>query len=229
MVFAHGFGCDQHMWRFVSPAFEADFRTVLFDSVGAGASDVTAYDPDKYATLSGYAADLIEIGQELGLRDAVFVGHSVSSMTGVLASLMAPTLFEGLVLVAPSPRYINDGDYVGGFDAAQIDELLDFLGNNHMGWSQAMAPAIIANPDRPELGEELTASFCRMDPAIAKDFARVTFTSDNRSDLQRLKRVRSSFSAARTVSLQGKWESLSTNPSQAARSFFLKRRVIAPI
>ena len=194
MVFAHGFGCDQHMWRFVSPAFEADFRTVLFDSVGAGASDVTAYDPDKYATLSGYAADLIEIGQELGLRDAVFVGHSVSSMTGVLASLMAPTLFEGLVLVAPSPRYINDGDYVGGFDAAQIDELLDFLGNNHMGWSQAMAPAIMANPDRPELGEELTASFCRMDPAIAKDFARVTFKSDNRSDLAKVK--------ARTLLLQ---------------------------
>ena len=187
MVFAHGFGCDQNMWRHVAPAFESDFRTVLFDHVGAGQSDLSAYEPAKYASLSGYAADLVEIGRELDLADAVFVGHSVSSMIGILASLQAPGMFESLVLVGPSPRYINDGEYVGGFDKGSIEELLDFLGENHMGWSSAMAPAIMGNPDRPELGEELTASFCRTDPSIAKDFARVTFTSDNRADLAKVK------------------------------------------
>jgi sigma-B regulation protein RsbQ len=194
MVFAHGFGCDQAMWRHVAPAFETDFRTVLFDNVGAGGSDLSAYVPKKYADLSGYADDLIEIVRELGLTDAVLVGHSVSAMIGVLASLKAPELFSSLVLVGPSPRYIDDGDYVGGFTAAQIEELLEFLRENPMGWSQAMAPAIMGNPERPELGEELTASFCRADPAIAKAFARATFTSDNRADLQRV--------TARTLVLQ---------------------------
>lgn len=186
MIFAHGFGCDQNMWRFVEPAFRADFRTVLYDQVGAGHSDLSAYEPEKYASLKGYADDLVEISQELELRDAVFVGHSVSAMVGVLASLKSPDLFESLVLVGPSPRYINDGAYVGGFEAAQIEELLEFLGNNHMGWSSVMAPVIMGNPDRPELGEELTESFCRTDPAIARDFARTTFTSDNRADLPRV-------------------------------------------
>jgi len=183
MIFAHGFGCDQNMWRLVAPAFEADFKTVLFDHVGAGQSDLTAYDAEKYSTLSGYVDDLIEICRELGLTQAVFVGHSVSAMIGVLASLKAPELFESLVLVGPSPRYINDGEYVGGFTAAEIAELLDSLDDNHMGWSASMAPAIMGNADRPELGEELTNSFCRTDPEMAKAFARVTFTSDNRSDL----------------------------------------------
>ena len=187
MVFAHGFGCDQNMWRLVAPAFEADFRTVLFDHVGAGGSDISAYDSDKYATLLGYAEDLIEICRELGLRDAVFVGHSVSAMIGALASLRAPELFSTLVMVGPSPRYIDDGDYVGGFSETQIEELLEFLGENPMAWSAAMAPAIMGNPDRPELGEELTASFCRADPRIAKEFARATFTADNRSDLPKLR------------------------------------------
>jgi sigma-B regulation protein RsbQ len=194
LVFAHGFGCDQNMWRFVAPAFEGDFRTVLFDHVGAGRSDLSAYDPRKYATLAGYAADVVEIGRELDLKDAVFVGHSVSAMIGLLASLEAPELFESLVLVGPSPRYINDGSYVGGFSAEQVDELLDFLSTNYLGWSAAMAPAIMGNPERPELGEELTNSFCRTDPDIAKAFARVTFTSDNRADLPRAK--------ARTLILQ---------------------------
>jgi sigma-B regulation protein RsbQ len=194
MIFAHGFGCDQNMWRFVAPAFRADFRTVLYDQVGAGRSDLSAYDPAKYASLEGYADDLVEIGRELELRDGVFVGHSVSAIIGLLASLKAPELFSSLVLVGPSPRYINDGTYIGGFEAAQIEELLDFLGNNHMGWSAAMAPVIMGNADRPELGEELTASFCRTDPTIARDFARVTFTSDNRADLPRVK--------ARTLILQ---------------------------
>ena len=183
MVFAHGFGCDQNMWRHVAPAFEGDFRTVLFDTVGAGHSDLSAYDPAKYAALDGYADDLIEILRELGLTGTVFVGHSVSAMVGVLASLKAPDLFAKLILVGPSPRYIDDGDYVGGFGAAQIEELLEFLADNPMGWSQAMAPAIIGNPERPELAEELTASFCRTDPTIARTFARATFTADNRADL----------------------------------------------
>jgi sigma-B regulation protein RsbQ len=183
MVFAHGFGCDQNMWRLVAPAFERDFRTVLFDHVGAGASDLSAYQPEKYAQLSGYADDLVAIGHELNLKGAVFVGHSVSSMIGALATLKAPGMFTDLVMVGPSPRYIDDEDYVGGFGAGQIEELLEFLDDNHLGWSAAMAPAIMGNPDRPELGEELTSSFCRTDPDIAKAFARVTFTSDNRADL----------------------------------------------
>jgi sigma-B regulation protein RsbQ len=186
MVFAHGFGCDQNMWRHVAPRFEADFKTVLFDSVGAGLSDLSAYDPKKYADLNGYADDLIEILRELDVTGTVFVGHSVSAMVGVLASLKAPQLFAKLILVGPSPRYIDDDGYVGGFGAPQIEELLEFLDDNPMAWSQAMAPAIIGNPDRPELGEELTASFCRTDPTIAKAFARATFTSDNRADLPKV-------------------------------------------
>src|ERR1700686_2348297 len=186
MVFAHGFGCDQNMWRFVSPEFEGDFKVVLFDHVGAGGSDLSAYDKDKYSTLHGYADDLVEIGSALGLKDAVFVGHSVSAMIGVLASLKAPDLFGRMVLVGPSARYIDDGDYVGGFSEKQIAELLEFLEDNPMGWSAAMAPSIMGNPDRPELGEELTNSFCRTDPEIAKAFARVTFTSDNRADLAKV-------------------------------------------
>src|SRR3982074_2874296 len=171
------------MWRFVAPEFENDFKVVLFDHVGAGGSDLSAYDYRKYSALSGYAEDIVEIGRELSLKDAVFVGHSVSAMIGVLASLQAPGLFGRLVLVGPSARYVDDGDYVGGFSEKQIEELLEFLEDNHMGWSAAMAPSIMGNPDRPELGEELTNSFCRTDPDIAKAFARVTFTSDNRSDL----------------------------------------------
>ncbi len=186
MVFAHGFGCDQNMWRFVEPAFENDFRTVLFDHVGAGGSDLAAYDKVKYATLGGYADDVVEIGNELGLTDAVFVGHSVSAMIGALASIKAPDMFGKLVMIGPSARYIDDDNYIGGFGASQIDELLQFLEANHMGWSTQMAPAIMGNADRPELGEELTNSFCRTDPEIAKAFARVTFTSDNRADLPKV-------------------------------------------
>jgi sigma-B regulation protein RsbQ len=183
MVFAHGFGCDQNMWRFVEPAFESQFKTVLFDHVGAGGSDLTAYDNSKYSTLSGYADDVVEIACELGLKDAIFVGHSVSCMIGVLAAKKAPGMFGKLVMVGPSARYIDDKGYIGGFSEKQIEELLQFLEANHMGWSAQMAPMIMGNPDRPELGEELTNSFCRTDPDIAKDFARVTFMSDNRSDL----------------------------------------------
>jgi sigma-B regulation protein RsbQ len=186
MVFAHGFGCDQNMWRHVSPAFEDKFRVVLFDHVGAGGSDLKAYDSAKYSTLDGYADDIVEIGNELRLKNAVFVGHSVSAMIGLLASVKARGMFKSLVMIGPSPRYIDDDGYVGGFKEQQITELLDFLSDNYMGWSTAMAPVIVGNPERPELGAELTNSFCRSDPDIAKEFARVTFKSDNRADLAKV-------------------------------------------
>ena len=183
IVFAHGFGCDQNMWRFVAPAFEDGFRTITYDQVGAGGSDLASYEKEKYSTLDGYAQDLIEIGNELQLEDAIFVGHSVSAMIGMLAANKAQGMFGRLVMIGPSPRYIDDGEYVGGFSKKQIDELLEFLEANYMGWSAQMAPMIMGNADRPELGEELTNSFCRTDPEIAKAFARVTFLSDNREDL----------------------------------------------
>jgi sigma-B regulation protein RsbQ len=183
MLFAHGFGCDQNMWRYVAPAFEDAFRVVLFDHVGAGRSDTGAYDREKYGTLDGYAQDVLEICRELDLDDVIFVGHSVSAMIGVLAAARDPARFEALVLVGPSPRYIDDDDYVGGFSRTDIDELLESLESNYLGWSAAMAPAIMGHPDRPELGTELANSFCRTDPAIAEHFARVTFLSDNREDL----------------------------------------------
>ena len=187
MVFAHGFGCDQNMWRFVEPAFRERFRTVLFDHVGAGKSDPAAYDRTKYSTLDGYADDVLEIAGELDVRDGIFVGHSVSATIGMLAAVKEPERFEKLVLVGPSPCYVDDGDYVGGFKRADIDELLDFMDSNYLGWTSALAPQIMGNADRPELGDELRNSFCRTDPEIAKHFARVTFLSDNRADVPKVK------------------------------------------
>jgi sigma-B regulation protein RsbQ len=183
MLFAHGFGCDQNMWRFVAPAFEAEHRVVLFDHVGAGGSDLSAYDPQRYSTLDGYAEDVLEICRELELSDVIFVGHSVSSMIGALAAAREPERIGKLVMVGPSPRYIDDEGYRGGFSTQDIEELLESLESNFLGWSSAMAPVIMGNAERPELGEELTASFCRTDPDIAARFARVTFMSDNRADL----------------------------------------------
>jgi sigma-B regulation protein RsbQ len=183
IMFAHGFGCDQAMWRHVAPDFEVDHKVVLFDHVGSGKSDLSAYDPEKYDSLSCYADDVVEICRELGLSDVVFVGHSVSAMIGVLAVRRAPELFGALVMVGPSPRYVDDTGYIGGFSRSDIAGLLDALDSNHLGWSAQMAPVIMGNPDRPELGEELTNSFCRTDPDIARQFARVTFLSDNRADL----------------------------------------------
>jgi len=186
VMLAHGFGCDQNLWRLVAPGLERDFRVVLFDHVGAGHSDLSAWDPQRYATLDGYADDILRICSELDLRQVVLVGHSVSAMIGVLAVTREPQRFAGLVLLCPSPRYVDDAGYRGGFSQADIDELLDSLDSNYLGWSAAMAPVIMGNPERPELGEELANSFCRTDPLIARAFARTTFTSDNRSDLARV-------------------------------------------
>jgi sigma-B regulation protein RsbQ len=183
MVFAHGYGCDQNMWRFVVPAFEDQYRTVLFDFVGAGASDLSAYDPQRYSSLHGYAADVLDVVLALDLHDVIFVGHSVSAMIGVLAAARAPDRFAALILVGPSPRYIDGEGYAGGFTETDIEDLLASLDRNYLGWSSTMAPVIMGNADRPELGAELTASFCRTDPEIAKRFARATFLSDNRADL----------------------------------------------
>jgi len=186
MVFAHGFGCDQNMWRLVAPAFADEHRIVLFDHVGAGLSDLSAYSRGRYDSLRGYASDVLEICRELSLTRVIFVGHSVSSMIGVLAAIEEPDRFDKLVLVGPSPRYIDDAGYTGGFSREDIDELLESLDSNYLGWSSAMAPVIMGNPERPELGAELSNSFCRTDPEIAKHFARVTFLSDNRADLSRV-------------------------------------------
>jgi sigma-B regulation protein RsbQ len=186
LVFAHGFGCDQNMWRLLAPAYSERYRTVLFDLVGSGASDVTAYDRSKYNTLRGYADDALEIVREFSRGPTLFVGHSVSAMIGMLANLQDPRPFAAQIMVGPSPCYINDGDYVGGFSRSDIESLLETLESNYLGWSSNMAPAIMGAPDRPQLGEELSNSFCRTDPEIAKQFARVTFLSDTRAELAQL-------------------------------------------
>ncbi|MEV6751362.1 alpha/beta hydrolase [Streptomyces sp. NPDC051214] len=184
VVLAHGFGCDQNMWRLAVPALAERHRVVLFDYVGSGGSDLSAWSQERYASLDGYAQDVVDVCAELGLEQAVFVGHSVSAMVGVLAARTAPERIGSLVMVAPSPRYIDDDGYRGGFTAEDIDELLSSLDSNYLGWSSTMAPVIMGNPERPELGQELTNSFCATDPDIARVFARTTFLSDSREDLK---------------------------------------------
>lgn len=186
ILLVHGFGCDQNLWRLVVGRLESDFRLVLIDLVGSGASDPQAWDAEKYASLSGYAADILDILDQLDLRDVIFVGHSVSAMIGALASITDPSRFAKLILLTPSPCYIDDEDYRGGFSNADIEELLEFLEQNYLGWSQAMAPVIMGNPERPELQEELAETFCRTEPEHARVFARTTFLSDNRADLSRI-------------------------------------------
>jgi sigma-B regulation protein RsbQ len=186
IMLAHGFGCDQNLWRLVTERLAPNFRLVLFDHVGAGASDPAAWQEQRYSSLEGYAADILDLVGELDLRDVIFVGHSVAVMIGVLTIAADPTRFAKLVLLTPSPCYLNDGDYRGGFSRADIDDLLDSLESNYLGWSRAMAPNIMGTPDRPELGDELTDSFCRTKPSRALVFARATFLSDNRADLARV-------------------------------------------
>ncbi|WP_053848544.1 alpha/beta fold hydrolase [Streptomyces sp. NRRL B-24085] len=184
VMLAHGFGCDQNMWRLTLPALVDDYRVVLFDYVGSGRSDAAAFSEDRYASLNGYAQDVVEVCEALDLRDVAFVGHSVSAMIGVLAAGMAPERIGAHVMVAPSPCYIDDDGYRGGFTAEDIGELLESLESNYLGWSAAMAPVIMGNADRPELGEELKNSFCATDPDMARVFARTTFLSDSRDDLK---------------------------------------------
>ena len=194
LMFAHGYGCDQNMWRPVADAISRDFKVVLFDYVGFGDSDLSAYSSAKYDNLQAYANDVLEIGQHLGLENAVFVGHSVSAMIGALASIAERDMFADLIMVGPSPHYLKHDDYDGGFTAAEIGEMLEFLDLNHLGWSQAMAPLIAGNAERPEIGQTLTNSFCATDPQVARDFAKVTFLSDTRQDLDKI--------TARTLILQ---------------------------
>jgi sigma-B regulation protein RsbQ len=183
MLFAHGFGCDQNMWRFIAPAFEDDYRIVLFDYVGSGHSDLAAYDAERYSSLEGYAEDVLDICRALDLDDVIFVGHSVSSMIGVLAANREPERFAQLILLGPSPRYVNDApDYVGGFERPDLEGLIDMMDRNFIGWANFLAPVIMKNPDRPELEQELEASFCSTDPIIARRFAEATFFADNRAD-----------------------------------------------
>ena len=183
MLFAHGFGCDQNMWRFITPAFERDYKVVLFDYIGSGKSDISAYDPRRYSTLDGYAQDVLDVCAALDLRDVIFVGHSVSSMVGVLAAKREPERFSRLIMVGPSPRYINDDGYVGGFERADIEGLLELMDKNYIGWASFLAPVIMKNEERPELTQELQESFCSTDPKIARRFAQTTFFADNRADL----------------------------------------------
>jgi sigma-B regulation protein RsbQ len=186
MLFAHGFGCDQNMWRLITPTFEEDFKIVLFDYVGSGKSDLSAYDPARYGTLEGYARDVLEVCEALDLRGVVFVGHSVSSMVGVLAAIEAPERFARLILVGPSACYVNDPPYAGGFERADLEGLLDMMDHNYLGWASFLAPAVMGNEGHPELARELEESFCSTDPVIARRFAEATFFSDNREDLPRV-------------------------------------------
>lgn len=183
IVFAHGFGCDQNMWRLFVTDLSSRYRTVLFDLVGSGKSDLSLYDYDKYKTLQGYADDVLEIVAGCATSPVIYVGHSVSAMIGMLAAIRAPELFAANIMIGPSPSFMNDGSYIGGFDRSDIEDLLETLDNNYLGWSSNMAPAIMGAPDQPELAQELTNSFCRTDPDIARHFARVTFLADHRSDL----------------------------------------------
>jgi sigma-B regulation protein RsbQ len=187
MLFAHGFGCDQNMWRFVTPAFEDDYRIVLFDYVGSGKSDLQAYSPERYGNLAGYTEDVLEVCAELDLKDVIFVGHSVSSVVGMLASIREPVRFERLILIGPSPRYIDEPpDYTGGFARADIVGLLDMMEKNYIGWANFLAPVVMKNGERPELTREIEESFCSTDPKIARRFAEATFFSDNRDDLPKV-------------------------------------------
>ncbi len=187
MVFVHGFGCDQTLWRFVAPAFEANHRVVTFDYIGAGESDRSAYDAQRYASLDGYAADVLEIIRALDLEDVILVGHSVSAIVALLASIDDPGRITDLVLVTPSPRYVDDPpDYRGGFSSGDIDGLLEMMDVNAVGWAAFLAPIVMGNPERPDLARDLEVTFCSIDPTMARQFAEVTFRADNRADLARV-------------------------------------------
>ncbi len=186
MLFAHGFGCDQNMWRFVTPAFEEEYKVVLFDYVGCGKSDTVAYHADRYASLHGYAQDVLEICAALEAEEIIFVGHSVSAMIGLLAAVENPDIFSCMIFIGPSARYLNDVDYMGGFSREDLEGLLEVMENNFIGWANFLAPVVMKNEERAELTQELKESFCSTDPVITRRFAEVTFFSDNREDLSNL-------------------------------------------
>ena len=183
ILFAHGFGCDQKAWNYIKNSFVEDYKVVLLDYVGAGKSDLSAYDVEKYDSLYGYAKDVVEICEQLDLKDVIFVGHSVSAMIGALASISKPDLFKKLVFIGPSPCYIHKENYQGAFVQETIDNLLEVMEEDYIGWSNSLAPAIMDTHNGTELSKELTDNFCSIDPAIARQFAKVTFESDNRLDL----------------------------------------------
>jgi sigma-B regulation protein RsbQ len=187
MLLAHGYGCDQNMWRLITPAFEQDYKIILFDYVGFGQADASGYSKERYASLQAYADDILEICAALELQDVIFVGHSVSAMIGVLAAVQEPARFAKLILIGPSPRYIDDEGYTGGFSQQDIEGLLNTLESDYLGWANTLAPVIMGNPERPELGQELTRSFCRSNEEVAKDFARLTFLGDNRQQVSQVK------------------------------------------
>jgi len=181
MLFAHGFGCDHNMWRFVAPHFEEAYRTIQFDYVGSGGSDLTAYDPDRYDALEGYARDVLEICAALDLSDVVFVGHSVSTVIGMLAAIEAPDRFADLVLIGASPCYLNDPpDYHGGFERDELEGLLEMMDKNYIGWADYFSSLLMQQAEAKEVVEELDRSFCSTDPHVARQFAEVTFLSDYR-------------------------------------------------
>lgn len=186
MLFAHGFGCSQDAWRRITSAFADDHKLILFDYIGAGKSDISAYDKVKYGNLEGYANDILEICHELKIKDAVFVGHSVSCMIGALASIKQPSIFKKLIFIGPSACYVNKEGYTGGFEKDDLDTLFEIMEDDFIGWANLMAPKVIGNPERPELANEMKEFFCATDPGILKDFARVTFLSDNRKDLKNI-------------------------------------------
>jgi sigma-B regulation protein RsbQ len=187
LVFAQGFGFDLHTWRHVAPAFADDYRIVLFDYVGAGGSDLAAYDASRYRTLDGYASDLLDVCAALDLESVTVVGHSVSAMIAVLASVREPARFHRLVLVCPSPCYRNDPPhYHGGFEREQLDELLELMDHDRDGFARYLAPVVAQNPERPELAEEIRTNFSVADPWILRRFAEPTFLSDNRPEIARV-------------------------------------------
>lgn len=186
LLFAHGYGCDQSAWRFVAPFFQATHRVVLMDSAGCGLAWPEAYDRARHATLHGHAQDIVDVCEAAGLQGTVLVAHSVNAISAVLAARQRPDLFSALVLLAPSPCYLNDGDYQGGFERHDIDDLLRVLDANHFQWARMMAPVVMGEDNGPELSEELATHFCRMDSSVARHFAEVTFLSDHRDDLDGL-------------------------------------------
>ncbi|MFJ8234153.1 alpha/beta fold hydrolase [Ureibacillus sp. NPDC094379] len=187
IIFAPGFGCDQNMWRLVAPAFKENYCIILFDYVGSGKSDYNAYSSSKYSNLNGYSQDILEICEALELKEVIFIGHSVGSIIGMLASIQEPDRFSRLIMIGPTPCYLNDPPYyIGGFEREDLEGLIDMMEMNYIGWANYLAKVIMKNPDRPELSRELEESFCSTDPIVAREFAVATFFSDNREDLPKV-------------------------------------------